>query len=50
MTRFASAPMFLVVRNANKTQDIYQRSLALESSSGAGGVDFGKKKFPWFQK
>lgn len=29
-------------------EDIYQRSLQLESSSGS--VDFGKKKFPWFQK
>jgi hypothetical protein len=30
-------------------EDIYQRSVQLESSS-AGAVDFGKKKFPWFQK
>lgn len=31
------------------TQDIYQRSLQVESSSG-GAMEFGKKKFPWFQK
>ncbi|KAH8590271.1 ras guanine nucleotide exchange factor domain-containing protein [Bisporella sp. PMI_857] len=29
-------------------EDIYQRSLQVESSSGA--TDYGKKKFPWFQK
>jgi hypothetical protein len=33
---------------ANKKQDIYQRSLQLESSSGT--VELAKKKFPWFQK
>jgi hypothetical protein len=31
-------------------QDIYQRSLQIESSSSSSAVDFGKKKFPWFQK
>ena len=31
-------------------QDIYQRSIQVESSSSSGAVDFGKKKFPWFQK
>jgi hypothetical protein len=30
-------------------QDIYQKSVSLEGSSG-GAVDFGKKKLPWFQK
>ncbi|KAI9049885.1 hypothetical protein LZ554_006033 [Drepanopeziza brunnea f. sp. 'monogermtubi'] len=29
-------------------EEVYQRSLQLESSSGA--VDVGKKRFPWFQK
>ncbi|KAG9248196.1 ras guanine nucleotide exchange factor domain-containing protein [Calycina marina] len=29
-------------------EDIYQRSLTVESTSGQ--ADFGKKKFPWFQK
>ncbi|KAG0646259.1 Ras guanine nucleotide exchange factor A [Hyphodiscus hymeniophilus] len=31
-------------------EDIYQRSIAVESSSSSGSVDSGKKKFPWFQK
>lgn len=31
------------------TQDIYQRSISLEGTSG-GGLEFGKKKLPWFQK
>jgi hypothetical protein len=30
-------------------QDIYQRSVGLEGSSG-GALDFSKKKLPWFQK
>ncbi|ORY64369.1 ras guanine nucleotide exchange factor [Pseudomassariella vexata] len=30
-------------------EDIYQRSLAVETSTG-GGSDVGKKKFPWFAK
>ncbi|KAE8452836.1 hypothetical protein EG329_013108 [Mollisiaceae sp. DMI_Dod_QoI] len=30
-------------------EEVYQRSLAVESSS-SGPVEFGKKKFPWFQK
>jgi len=32
-----------------KFQEIYQRSLQLESSS-TSTFDAGKKKFPWFQK
>ena len=37
--------------DANDKQDIYQRSMQVESSSSSSGaVDFGKKKFPWFQK
>ncbi|TVY31175.1 Ras guanine nucleotide exchange factor A [Lachnellula hyalina] len=31
-------------------EDIYQRSLSLESPSASGTVELSKKKFPWFQK
>jgi hypothetical protein len=31
-------------------QEVYQRSLTLESSASAAALDGGKKKFPWFQK
>lgn len=30
-------------------QEIYQRSVQLESTAGGGG-DISKKKFPWFAK
>jgi hypothetical protein len=35
---------------ANFSQEVYQRSLTLESTANAGSFDGGKKKFPWFQK
>lgn len=41
-------PVVPSVPSNKNNQDIYQRSLQLESSSGS--VEFGKKKFPWFQK
>lgn len=31
-------------------EEVYQRSLALESSASSTSFDGGKKKFPWFQK
>lgn len=35
---------------ADNNQEVYQRSLSLESSAQSGSFDGGKKKFPWFQK
>lgn len=31
------------------SQEIYQRSVQLESTAG-GGAEYNKKKFPWFAK
>ena len=40
--------MLYVECGADEMQDIYQRSVHVESSSGA--ADTGKKKFPWFAR
>ncbi|KAH6682938.1 ras guanine nucleotide exchange factor domain-containing protein [Halenospora varia] len=45
----AARELILDCRMPVDDEEIYQRSLQLESSS-LGPVDFGKKKFPWFQK
>jgi hypothetical protein len=41
--------LILDCRMPTDEEDIYQRSLALESSA-SGAADVGKRKFPWFQK
>lgn len=46
-----SPPISTLLMNiTDKSQEVYQRSLALESSAQSGSFDGGKKKFPWFQK
>jgi hypothetical protein len=36
--------------STNVMQEIYQRSIEVENGSSSSAVEFGKKKFPWFQK
>lgn len=42
--------LVLDCRMPSDEEEIYQRSLALESSNNSAMSEFGKKKFPWFQK
>ncbi|CCU77281.1 unnamed protein product [Blumeria hordei] len=46
----AARELILNCKMLNDDEEVYQRSLAVESHNPSTSVEFGKKKFTWFQK